>query len=66
MDNRAIAMRVECQSVQVSIKMFPVLTQPGQHIVNIAYEYICMPPGIQETFVTQKTLNVYGKEMICL
>ena len=42
--------------------MFPELTQPGQHIVNIEYNYTCVNPGIQDTFVTQKTLNVYGEE----
>ena len=51
--------------MQVSIKMIAELTQPGQHVVNIMYECICVTRGIQETvnFVTQKTLNVYGKEM---
>ena len=53
-------------SVQISIEMFPELTQPGQHIVNVEYKYICVPSGIQETFVTQKILNVYGKEKICI
>ena len=47
--------------VQVFINMFPELMQPGQHIINIEYNYTCVIPVMEGTFLTQKTLNVYGE-----